>query len=92
MTLIGKGAPLDALVSQFSNGHGRPFFTYKGERDPSFTANCNALIAILSDPDRIPDMATYADTIASFICETWWNSDCTPGDKWVRAISQNPFL
>lgn len=56
------------------------FKTYMTERNPSFSANCNVLCALLYGPD--PNV--YADQIfkaASFLCNSWWEGPLK--DKWV---------
>ena len=56
------------------------FKTYQRERNPSFIANCNTLIALLSVPDPSKHSAPIFKA-TSFICDLWYNGDAT--DKWA---------
>ena len=59
------------------NGH---LHTYPGERDPSFSANCNALRALLRDSSVAENM-TEVSRVLAFLCDSWWSGFCK--DKWV---------
>ena len=62
------------------------FKTYSLERDPSFSANTNALLALL----RQPDASRFSSQIlkaAKFLCDYWWSSDNEISDKWVRILN-----
>lgn len=61
------------------------FRTYERERDPSFTANCNVLIALLSQPD-VSTLTPQIIKVASFLSRRWWESNGGIGDKWVRSL------
>jgi aphidicolan-16beta-ol synthase/syn-copalyl-diphosphate synthase len=68
------------MINEF-DGEGH-FRTYKMERNPSFSANANALVALLYTPEP----SIYIDQIsktASFLCDAWWEG--TINDKWVRS-------
>ncbi|KAI1470985.1 terpene synthase family protein [Daldinia caldariorum] len=57
------------------------FQTYPSERNPSFTANCNALMALLHHKD----VARYSSQIlktVQFLCDYWWSADNGIQDKW----------
>ncbi|KAK2879355.1 hypothetical protein FQN49_000965 [Arthroderma sp. PD_2] len=57
------------------------FRTYQGERNASFSANCNVLLALLSQPD--PSLYTsQIEKATQFLCNTWWESDTFIEDKW----------
>lgn len=67
------------------------FRTYNKERDPSFTANCNVLAALLCQPD--PDQfASQVLKAVKFLCDHWWSSDGKIDDKWVRITSLTRML
>ena len=58
------------------------FATYATERNPSFSANCNVLSALL----HTPESELYTSSIekaVKFLCEYWWESDGFIRDKWV---------
>lgn len=50
--LLGRTTRLGAMIEHFRSKQGQ-FQTYLGERDVSFSANCNILKAMLADP-RLP--------------------------------------
>lgn len=57
------------------------FQTYKGERNESFSANCNVLNALL----HVEDLSAYFPTISKavrFLCNAWYHAEIK--DKWVR--------
>lgn len=58
------------------------FRTYPGERDPSFSANCNVLIALLHQSD-VSRYSTQISKAVKFLCTYWWDSDARIKDKWV---------
>ncbi|OJJ05787.1 hypothetical protein ASPVEDRAFT_137870 [Aspergillus versicolor CBS 583.65] len=79
LNLLGEPVTPQKMVEMFDHeGH---FLTYPGERDPSLTANCNAMMALL----RQPDVSVYARQvvkIAKFVCDYWWKADGRIKDKW----------
>lgn len=82
--MLGDPVPATGLLFEFE---GKTHFrTYQGERDPSFTANCNALLALLSQPD-LPALAPQIEKAMTFLCDTWWEADGHIGDKWVSSLS-----
>ena len=54
--------------------------TYVGERDPSFSANCNVLMAFLHIYD-VQEYIPYIISITTFLCDTW--REGLIRDKWV---------
>ncbi|RAL05864.1 uncharacterized protein BO80DRAFT_460918 [Aspergillus ibericus CBS 121593] len=62
------------------------FHVYPGERDASFSANCNALAALL----RQPDVLLYSSQIVkivTFLCDRKWRADDETKDKWIQNTS-----
>ncbi|KAI9692681.1 MAG: hypothetical protein M1820_009475 [Bogoriella megaspora] len=55
------------------------FRTYSLERNPSFSANCNVLKALLSDPNPKRYTQRISTTI-SYLCKTWMSQPLV--DKW----------
>jgi hypothetical protein len=82
--LLGKTASYEPLIERFEmESH---FQCFQFERHPSFSANCNVLLAFL----RAPDPSTYISQITKcvqYICYEWWNSDEPIKDKWVGPSS-----
>jgi hypothetical protein len=81
LNLIGKATNADRLVQEFeASDH---FKTYAMERNPSLSANCNVLNALL----QTPEPGRYIKQIekcTKFLCHQWWTSDGKIEDKWVR--------
>ncbi|KAI4086884.1 MAG: hypothetical protein LQ344_007210 [Seirophora lacunosa] len=81
--LLGRRGFSSQVVEHFDST--RCLKTYKGERNPSLSANCNALLSILLDLD---DSRSYqslyppSEKIALFICDSWWNTSGPLDDKW----------
>jgi len=79
LNLLGRNASPSRMISHFRNDNGF-FRTYPAERNASFSANCNALSALLHSPN-VGDYAADIVTNASFLCDLWWKGDIK--DKWV---------
>ncbi|KAE8375466.1 terpenoid cyclases/protein prenyltransferase alpha-alpha toroid [Aspergillus bertholletiae] len=78
-SLLDKPLSPRGLLDEFEGS--THFRTYSGERDPSFTANCNVLLAFLSRSDA-SDFATQIQKVTAFLCDIWWTADGHVGDKW----------
>ncbi|KAL9100074.1 MAG: hypothetical protein Q9163_004515 [Psora crenata] len=78
LNLLGRPVHAKSLTEHFRSNNSH-FRTYLGERDASFSANCNVLRALLEAPgaqDHIADIKNIAD----FLCESWWSGAIQ--DKW----------
>ncbi|KAG8156333.1 hypothetical protein KVR01_013785 [Diaporthe batatas] len=76
---MGLNAKPRSMIDAFE---GKTHFrTYPTERDPSFSANCNALLALLHQevPQEYMEPITK---ISAFLCDIWWNSMSKIQDKW----------
>lgn len=75
---LGRSVSVDTLIREFeSHNH---FRTYAGERNPSFTSNCNVLMCLCMLENPIPYSSQIAKA-ANYIC-----SQAVAGnvkDKWV---------
>ena len=81
LTLLGyQITPMSMIEAFETETH---FKTYAGERDPSFTANCNALLALLCQPEPAA-YCSQIHKITCFLVDYWWRSEGTIKDKWVR--------
>ena len=58
------------------------FLTYALERDPSFSANCNAVLALMHQPDP-SQFSSQIVKIIQFLCDYYWDADGIISDKWV---------
>ncbi|KAK8036506.1 hypothetical protein PG991_001643 [Apiospora marii] len=79
MNKLGRPSSPEAMIDSFETS--THFCTFHGERNPSFTANCNALSALLAQPAP----SRYSKQIlkaTEFLCTTWWESDEKISDKW----------
>jgi hypothetical protein len=92
LSLLGQPASHQAFLQEFEvETH---FRTYERERDPSFSANCNVLAALLSQPD-VFQLARQIKKVASFLSKTWLESSGAIDDKWVQSpntILSSTFL
>ena len=78
LNLIGRPALPERMITAFENE--THFKTFETERDPSFSANCNILNALLS----VPEPNKYKDQILKatiFLCDWWYQGDTK--DKWA---------
>ncbi|KAL8979319.1 MAG: hypothetical protein Q9177_006175 [Variospora cf. flavescens] len=82
-SLLGRRGFSSQIVENFDSA--QCLKTYKGERNPSLTANCNALLSVLLDlDDSRPYQSRYLpiQKITRFICDSWWNTSGPLNDKW----------
>lgn len=61
--------------------------TYRAERNPSVSANCNALLSIVLDSDEYPSKIGTIEKVVAFTCNNWWSSSGLLNDKWVEPPS-----
>lgn len=57
------------------------FKTYSVEKNPSFSANCNSLKALLCDTN-IFQYLPQIEKATTFICNRWWSCEADIEDKW----------
>lgn len=79
LTILGRAPDPRAMLKVFETT--THFRTYTGERDPSLTANCNALSALLKQPD-VSSFGSQIQKTTKFLCDYWWHSDGEIEDKW----------
>jgi hypothetical protein len=80
LNLLGFPTGADALIKEFEAP--THFRTYSLERNPSLSANCNVLNALLHVPN--PDTCiSQIEKCTRFLCEQWWNIIGRLEDKWV---------
>ncbi|KAL9062272.1 MAG: hypothetical protein Q9157_009069, partial [Trypethelium eluteriae] len=65
------------------------FRTYPSERNPSFSANCNILKALLST-ERPDEYVDHINMASKFLCNTWDSGDVR--DKWNLAKEYSDML
>nr|UOW59923.1 SonA [Paraconiothyrium archidendri] len=79
LNVLGRTVSPESMIKTFeADTH---FRTYVGERDPSATANSNALLALLHQPD-VSKYSSQILKITKFLSDTWWTSDGKIDDKW----------
>ncbi|KAF1964405.1 hypothetical protein BU23DRAFT_631876 [Bimuria novae-zelandiae CBS 107.79] len=67
-----------AIISQFTSPKGH-IMTYLYERTFSISANCNALLCLLSSPEE-SDIALTVKNVTEALCNCWWENKMI--DKW----------
>ncbi|KAL8761590.1 MAG: hypothetical protein Q9184_002298 [Pyrenodesmia sp. 2 TL-2023] len=81
LRLLGRPTPIQPMIAEFeAPDH---FKTYVFERDPSFSANCNVLISLLSEENQLDEHRLHIQKTITFLRDTWWKSDQKISDKWV---------
>lgn len=89
LNMMGACMSTESMVQSFeADDH---FRTYPGERDPSFSANCNALLALLHQPE-VSHYATQILKATCFLCKYWWESGAGIKDKWVSARNIRKYI
>ncbi|KAF2792940.1 Ent-kaurene synthase [Melanomma pulvis-pyrius CBS 109.77] len=77
----------EKLIDHFWTGN---FFrTYTSERNPSLSANCNALKTLLALPDA-ELYSSYISRTVTFLCEMWENGGIK--DKWNNSPEYSTML
>ncbi|CAJ2508475.1 Uu.00g135010.m01.CDS01 [Anthostomella pinea] len=79
LKLLGRNARPEKMINMFEAED--YFKTYPKERNPSSSANCNALVALLcqNSPQHCLPQITKA---VAFLCDTWWSAVSKIQDKW----------
>jgi hypothetical protein len=84
LNMLGKPTSPKALIESYeAENH---FRTYFGERVPSFSANCNVLLALLHSPTPSEYVSSIEKT-ARFLYTYWYESNDPISDKWVSILS-----
>ncbi|TID14750.1 CAAX prenyl protease 1 [Venturia nashicola] len=82
LELLGKDASPESLIAEYEGSH--HFRTYASERDPSLSANCNVLVALLHHPHPQQYLGQI-EKCTRFICDEWYRTDGSISDKWNLA-------
>jgi len=79
LNVLGRPVGPDHMIATFET---QPHFrTYGLERDPSFSANCNALTALLNTP-HASQASPQIKKIVTFPSNHWWKTHGHISDKW----------
>lgn len=81
MSLSGKLGSSQVILEEFSAPHS--LRTYRGERNPSVSANCNALLSLLVDTAEYEGKSATIQKIVKFIYDSWMEVKGEIKDKWV---------
>jgi len=82
LEILGRRASPDNMIKKFeARDH---FRTYGFERNPSFSANCNVLKALLHAQPSPNQYAAEIEKAIRFICNCWWGTHGNIADKWVQ--------
>ena len=84
MIRLGESGFSKSMVKEFASA--QHFETYKGESNSSFSANCNALLALLSDNGNLSETGIEAVKLTRFVSDQCWHNHQPPRDKWVRPL------
>ena len=79
---LGKDPDPSQMIKHFTTDQ-KHFSTYPGERDASFSANCNVLQALLHTAS-VQKHTRQIVRIATFLCDSWWTG--ATQDKWVSRM------
>ncbi|KAI9666051.1 MAG: hypothetical protein M1821_003986 [Bathelium mastoideum] len=77
LELLGKNVDFAGLIDRFESSS--CFKTYEVEQKPSFSANCNVLLALL-ESDIVQQYSSKAENILTFLLEQWRHGGIR--DKW----------
>jgi hypothetical protein len=84
----GKAGSSEAIAKEFDSPHSLK--TYRGERNPSVSTNCNALLSLLVDETEYEGKSATIKKIVAFIFDSWTEGEGEIKDKWVRiALKSN---
>ena len=89
-SLLGKQGFASCILQFFDSS--KCLKTYKAERNPSVSANCNALLGILLDSEPCQSRYEVIEKVTNFICDSWWNTNGSLDDKWVRHFQISLYL
>ncbi|OKL57729.1 hypothetical protein UA08_07231 [Talaromyces atroroseus] len=85
LNLLNQSVSVEAMLNEFEEDH--HFKTYSQERNPSFSANCNVLLALLYTPD--PSVYTsQIEKATAFLYKKFTDSDLDVQDKWLLLSSE----
>lgn len=78
LSILGRDVNIEPMLAAFEKDE--HFITYQGERNASFSANCNVLLCLLRSPKR----RMYTSQVAKSVkfLESLWKQGKTQ-DKWV---------
>jgi hypothetical protein len=85
LSLLGEDGFAHAIVEEFDGL--QCLRTYQGERDPSVSANCNALMSVLLDGSDFPSKTATMEKIITFLYDVWVSNKGKIEDKWVIFVS-----
>lgn len=81
--LLNQPVTVNAMLKEFEEEH--HFKTYSQERNPSFSANCNVLLALLYSQE--PSLyTTQIEKAVRFLYKQFTDSELDVQDKWVCSI------
>ncbi|RYP63645.1 hypothetical protein DL769_006900 [Monosporascus sp. CRB-8-3] len=79
--VVERNGGIGGVPSAYPSTYFEYTWTYPSERDPSFSANCNILLALIHDREAnryLPQISK----IVHFLCTYWWDADEIIKDKW----------
>lgn len=83
-SLFGRPGFTSLIVAQFDST--KCLMTFNEERNPSVSANCNALLSLVLDSEEYQSKEAAIEKVANFVCDCWRSANDFLDDKWVRLI------
>ena len=80
-SLLGRSGFTSRIVQHFDSPE--CLKTYSAERNPSVSANCNALLSMVLDAEGRESNLAAIVKVTTFICDSWWRANGSLNDKWV---------
>lgn len=86
LSLLGRPSLSTRIRDEFETG--THFSTYSLEQNPSFSSNCNALMALLLSLENDDTVQLQSvEKVVTFLCNQWYESSRFVQDKWVGLIA-----
>lgn len=80
-SLFGRSGFTSLIVEHFDSP--QSLKTYSDERNPSVSANCNALLSLVLDSEEYQSKTATIEKLINFICQCWQGANGFLDDKWV---------
>lgn len=89
LKMLGTFVSAETMVKEYEGDE--YFKTYHGERNSSFSTNCNVLMALLTAPSPM-EFKPQIEKIVRYLCKSWEERGSGFRDKWVHASAPYPSL
>ena len=89
LELLSRTGQITPLIEKYEREN--HFACFEFERNPSFSTNCNVLLAFVHNPKPVMYLSQIKKCVR-FICDEWWSSDTPLIDKWVIGLSRQCLI